>query len=108
MRHFWEEVIRVRWMLLVALLMLAVRTRGIVPDTSVVVLLLHKPALAAIGFIAAHIGYQQAFPYLDQRMLLQKALQGDEQAIGAQLFMGTCLLRGLIYGAFILGVSLGL
>jgi len=110
MRHFFNEVLRVRWMLIGAVAVLVARTYQVIPDTSALALILHKPALAAIGFIAAHIGYQQAFPYIDQGELLNNAIRADDDTRTryALLFAGTCILRGLIYTAFILGVTLGL
>lgn len=111
MWHFFNEVKRVRWMLIGAVAVLVARTYQLLPDTSALALILHKPALAAIGFLAAHIGYQQAFPYIDQGELLNNvihAADNDSRTRYALLFAGTCILRGLIYAAFILGVTLGL
>jgi len=104
------ECYRVRWMLLLPLAVLLARAYQIVPAASPLMLILYKPALAAVGFLAAHIGYQQAFPYLCQRELLEHARFGDprEQFHATLLFVGTAVMRGLIYAAFILGVTLGL
>jgi hypothetical protein len=97
MGRFWREILRVRWMLIVAVGVLVARTYGWLQDTSAAAVVLYKPSLAAIGFIAAHVGYQQAFPYIDQRELLVRAR--DEQSTNdrltyAVLFTGVCLLRG--------------
>ena len=110
-RHFWAELQRVRWMLVFAVGVIVVRAYQILPETSATLLVLYKPSLAAIGFIAAHVGYQQAFPYIDQRELLRNATAdgaSEERTRYAMLFAGTCVLRGLVYAAFVLGVTLGL
>jgi len=115
MRHLWHEILRIRWMLMIALIMIALRSQQWLPDMSLWALVVHKPALAALGFIAAHIAYQQAFPYLDQRQIYEQASiirygQATDPAAhrAAYLFVGLCVMRGLIYASFVLGVSLGL
>ena len=109
--HFFQECWRVRWMLVVPVFVLVARSVQFIPDTWPLALILHKPALAAIGFVVAHIGYQQAFPFIDQADLLRNAIHADDKDCRtnfAWLFVGSCVLRGLIYAAFILGVTLGL
>jgi hypothetical protein len=95
-------------MLLIAVGVIAARTTGTIPDTSALALVLHKPALAAIGAVVAHVFVQQAFPYIDGGTLLARALAPGGDRRDALLFAGVCVLRGLIYAAFILGVTLGL
>jgi hypothetical protein len=111
LRSFMSEVWRVRWMIVIAVAVVWVRAKGILPETSATLLVLYKPSLAAIGFIAAHIGYQQAFPYIDQEKQLFGALRSEtaeDRERYALLFIGTSILRGMIYAAFVLGVTLGL
>ena len=114
-----EEIWRVRWMLVIAVGVILLRGFGILQETSPTLLVLYKLSLAAIGFIAAHIGYQQAFPYIDQAELLRRATgfpeapstlgdTSEDRRRYAILFAGTSVLRGLIYAAFVLGVTLGL
>jgi hypothetical protein len=108
--HFGAEVWRVKWMIAFAITITYLRASGSF-ESSPALLLFYKPALAAIGFITAHVGYQQAFPYIDQNALLQRsvgAAEPDERDRVALLFVGASILRGLIYAAFILGVTLGL
>lgn len=108
--QFFAEVWRVKWMLVLAVAIIVIRANELVPDTSATLLIFYKPALAAIGFIAAHIAYQQAFPYLDQSELIRQATSSNSESRGnyAILFLGASVLRGLIYAAFVLGVTLGL
>jgi hypothetical protein len=109
-RAFYLELLRVKWMALAGVLIVVLRATGALQDNAAL-LLLYKPALAAIGFITAHIAYQQAFPYIDQEALLRsasRAVDGEERQRNALLFVGTSVLRGFIYAAFILGVTLGL
>ena len=109
--RFTQELLRVKWMAAAAILIAVLRASGAFQDNAAL-LLLYKPALAAIGFITGHIAYQQAFPYIDQASLLKAASEsGHEhgpQRQAAILFAGVSVLRGLIYAAFILGVTLGL
>lgn len=109
-RHFFAEMWRVKWMLVLAIAIIVIRANELVPETSATLLIFYKPALAAIGFIAAHIAYQQAFPYLDQSELIRHATTGEGQYRReyALLFLGASMLRGFIYAAFVLGVTLGL
>lgn len=110
-RNFWNELWRVRWMCVMAVGVIMIRAWHLLPDTSATLLILYKPSLAAVGFIAAHVGYQQAFPYINQQEQLLGAFQADAAETRQQfvlLFIGTSILRGMIYAAFILGVTLGL
>jgi hypothetical protein len=111
MTNLWREILRVRWMLVIAVGVVVIRAFNLLPETSATLLVLYKPSLAAIGFLAAHVGYQQAFPYIDQKDLFVKAMsapESQERLAMAWLFVGTSVLRGAIYGAFVLGVTLGL
>jgi hypothetical protein len=105
-----DELWRVKWMIAFTIAITYLRASGRL-ENSPALLLLYKPSLAAIGFITAHIGYQQAFPYIDQKELLENAIgaaEPEDRSRAAMLFAGASVLRGLIYAAFILGVTLGL
>lgn len=107
---FYREFVRVKWMALAAVGITVLRASGWL-ENNAALLLLYKPALAAIGFITAHIAYQQAFPYIDQGALMRAAMEGtnpEDRRKNALLSAGASVLRGLIYAAFILGVTLGL
>jgi hypothetical protein len=108
--QFFVEVWRIKWMVMLAVAIIVIRANELVPETSATLLIFYKPALAAIGFIAAHIAYQQAFPYLDQSELIKQATapKGEFRGEYALLFLGASVLRGFIYAAFVLGVTLGL
>jgi len=116
-RHFLKELLRVRWPLAFAITVVVLRQYGILGPQSLWTLVAYKIALAYMAFIAAHIGYSQIFPYLDMRGLLFRALsvkefegQGSDHAqfVAVLAFVGACILRGLIYTAFVLGVLMGL
>jgi len=95
----FREIHRMAPALLIAGGVVVARKVGILSDTDPLTLMLYKPALATIGFCAAHIVRQPAFPYLDLEAELRR---GPGRAIAS------ALLVGLIYVAFILGVTLGL
>ncbi|MDP3912085.1 MAG: hypothetical protein Q8Q14_17010 [Gemmatimonadales bacterium] len=115
-RKFLSEVWRVRWMLAFALAIVAVRAYGLLPEESVTLRTLYRPAIGAMGFVVAHVGYQQSFPYLDMRDLLRRALGSGggqnellaDRSTAAVLFLGSCILRGAIYAAFVLGAMLAI
>ena len=113
MEHFLEEVKRMRWMLVLVVVVLFTRVLQLFPESWNIALLLHKPCLASIGFIVAHIGYSQAFPYIEQYQLYRNTFHSDGNDGNIQMshaitFVGVCVLRGLVYAAFIIGVTLGL
>ena len=117
MKHFVNEVRRMRWPLLLSVGVLVLRSFQWLPWDSHITVAMHKLALACLGTVCAHIVVQQAFPYIDAGDLLRRALhlvpheqigQPDRSDVAAFLFSGVCLLRGAIYAAFILGVTLGM
>lgn len=85
--------------LLISVLIIAARRYGWLPGTDPFMVMLHRVALGTLGFIAAHIVRQPAFPYLDLEMALRSPNPGEA--------IGSALLVGLIYLAFILGTTLG-
>lgn len=116
-RHFLGEVWRVRWMLLFALAVVAVRRFELLPEDSVTLRTLYRPAIGAMGFVVAHVGWSQVFPYLDMGTLLQRATSGrgaDGKAdwvgqLSASLAFGAvCVARAVIYAAFVVGAMLAI
>lgn len=113
-RHFVGELYRMRWPLLVCLAVAFGREWGYLPRTSPVTVWLSGLAKMFLGVIAAHVVVQQAFPYMDGRGLLFRALalfefadgsDYEERTIAAYAFVGVCILRGLVYAAAILAVA---
>lgn len=97
--HTLGEFWRVRWPLGLALLIVVLRSRGIIPKGTDESLVLYKIALCVIGFIVAHVTRQQAFPYLNIGMLLR-----ERSPLFGPAFVGVALM----YAAFVLGITLGL
>jgi hypothetical protein len=98
MRHFLHEVWRLRWMIAIPTAVMIFRGYGYLPDNSTLTLMFYKPSLACIGLVTAHIGYSQCFHYLS----------GSQMHAAQQDHIGEFVMRGLIYAAIILGVTLGL
>lgn len=115
--HFFQEVWRVRWMLVASFAIVLLRVYGVelgfISEDSPFLKTMYRPAIGAIGFIFAHIAYQQAFPFINMRDLLFRSLAIDEfedlrgdspaRATAAAAFIGTAILRGAIYAAFVIG-----
>lgn len=111
--HFFQEMWRVRWMLVAAVGIVAVRAYGLLPEESVTLKTMYRPAIGAMGFIFGHIAYQQAFPWINMRELLYRALAIDEfehlqgdipaRAVAIGAYIGSAILRGAIYAAFVFG-----
>lgn len=91
----FREVRRMFPALLISVVVLYVHTYGWLAPTSPLLLIMHRAALATIGFCVAHIVRQPAFPYLDLEAEIQR---GN---------VGAPLLVGMIYLSFILGCTLG-
>jgi hypothetical protein len=100
LRHFGDEILRVRWLLILSVGVIVARSWGWLPDSSPLTLMLYKPALAAIGFVWAHIAWSQTFYYLEGWRIVREKRD--------LLALGVFTMRGLIYAAFILAVALGL
>lgn len=99
-KHTFNEFWRLRWIIVFAVTVIVLRDLGVLPNESALTLMVYKPALACIGMTFAHLAYSQCFYYIDMSKLFA---DGEYQAL-----LGVCILRGLIYLAFILGVTLGL
>jgi hypothetical protein len=91
----FREIRRMFPALVISVVVLYMHTYGWLAPNSPLLLVLHRAALATIGFCVAHIVRQPAFPYLDLKAEMERG------NIGAQI------LVGLIYMAFILGTTLG-
>lgn len=98
-RHTVDEILRVRWPLLIAVGVVVLRSRGIIPKGTDESLVLYKCALATLGFILAHITRQQAFPYINL---------GDMLAEGRPAFGPAFVGMMILYAAFVFGITLGL
>lgn len=95
-RHFGAEVWRMRWPLLVCLLVAFGREWGYLPRTSPVTVWLSGLAKLFLGVIAAHVFRQQAFPYIDLGAMRRRS----DPSFGLT-FLGVCLL----YAAAMLAVA---
>lgn len=114
--NFFVELRRVKWPLLAAIGVVAARRHGWLDPQDLWTLVAYKISLAFMAFVAAHVAYSQIFPYLDMRGLLFRALGIFEfrtetsehaQFVAAITFAGACILRGVIYLAFVLGILMG-
>ena len=113
-KHTYGEVWRMRWPIVICLVVALSREWGIVPRTSPTVVWMSGLAKMFLGVIAAHIFVSQGFPYMDQRGLLFRALglyefagqvTMEDRTLAAYAFVGCCILRGMIYGAAMIAVS---
>jgi hypothetical protein len=115
-QNFLRETWRVRWMLAFALAIVAVRAYGLLPEESVTLRTLYRPAIGSMGFVVAHVGWSQVFPYLDMRDLLRRSQIDEDRRNGdpfsrwasAVAFGAVCVARGLVYSAFVVGAMLAL
>lgn len=98
--HFWDEVWRVRWMVVLILAIVYGRSWGLLHPDSPVAVLATKPFGAMLGGVLGHIFRSQVFPYLDLGGMLGTG--GEPPHPHAGLVFLAC---GLIYAAFILAVS---
>lgn len=108
--HFGEEAWRVRWMLMFSIGVIIARQVGALPSGALG-LVLWKVSLASLGFVVAHIGWQQAMDYVDMERLYQHLLEEDDpdraDVLGRGLLAMACF-RGIVYAAFIIGLTNGL
>lgn len=87
-------------MLIISVIVVLGRSCGYLQDSSPLTLVLYKLSLACIAFMAAHVAWSQAFFYVDFETMVEKR--------EFVMLNGLSTLRGLIYAAFILGITLGL
>jgi len=98
-RQFYREIWRVRWALVISVVVLLARAEGWLPPGHPLSVVATKAANATVGFILAHILRQQAFPYVS----LKELLAAKDPAFG-YAFVGTAIL----YGSIIYAVALSL
>ncbi len=110
-QHFLGEVHRARWPLAIAAVVIALRAGGILSPASEFAVLAYKASLLCVGAVLALIVVQQMFPYVDLGEWVERARNGksvaDRQAAAIAL-AGLALMRGLIFAAILLGLSMGL
>src|SRR5215813_12554613 len=109
MSHFLQECWRVRWMIVLVVAVVALRTFGVLYPTWPGTVVANKPVGACLGGIVGLIYVQQAFPYEDHASLLEGAMDGarslEERRLWAWLYAGLAVKRGLIIAAFIIAVA---
>jgi hypothetical protein len=109
MAHFLRECWRVRWMIVMVIGVVALRTFGVLYPTWPGTVVANKPVGACLGGIVGLVYVQQAFPYENHAALLAGAMDGtrslDERRLWAWLYAGLAVKRGLIIAAFIIAVA---
>lgn len=98
-RRFYQEIWRVRWALLISVVVLVAKAYGWLPPDHPLAVILTKASNVTLGFILAHVLRQQTFPYIN----LKQMLSTRDPAFG-HAFIGIALL----YGAIIYSVALSL
>jgi hypothetical protein len=97
--HFFVELWRVRWPLVISLCVLYGKAYGWIPPDHPLAVLATKSANVSIGFILAHVLRQQAFSYVDLGEML------DERSP----YFGLAFLgMSIIYGSVIVALALSL
>ncbi|HSE65747.1 MAG TPA: hypothetical protein VLB12_02095 [Gemmatimonadales bacterium] len=99
LRHFYREIWRVRWALLISIGVLVARGEGWLPPEHPLSVIFTKASNATIGFILAHVLRQQAFPYVDLKTLLRER----DPAFGYAF-----IAASIFYGSIIYAVALSL
>ncbi len=109
MIHFLREVWRVRWMIALVVVVVALRSFGVLYPTWPGTVVANKPVGACLGGIIGLIYVQQAFPYEDHSGMLTAAMDTnrtlDERRLYAWLYAGLALKRGVIIAAFVIAVA---
>ena len=98
-RHFYQQVWRVRWALVISIVVLGAKAYGWLPPDHPLAVIATKASNVTLGFILAHILRQQTFPYIR----LKEMLRDKDPAFG-YTFIGISLL----YGAIIYSVAMSL
>ncbi len=110
-QHFLSEVYRARWPLVIATAVIVLRAVGLLSPASEFAVLAYKASLLCVGAVLALIVVQQMFPYINLGEWVDRARNAksaaDRQA-AAIVLMGLALMRGLIFAAILLGLSMGL
>ena len=109
MSHFLIECWRVRWMIALVVIVVALRSLGVLYPTWPGTVVANKPVGACLGGIIGLVYVQQAFPYEDHAVLLSSAMDErrslEERRLLAWLYAGLAVKRGLIIAAFVMAVA---
>ena len=109
MVHFLREIWRVRWMIALVVVVVALRSFGVLYPTWPGTVVANKPVGACLGGIIGLIYIQQAFPYEDHAAMLTAAMDSnrtlDERRLYAWLYAGLAVKRGVIIAAFVIAVA---
>ena len=109
MSHFLRECWRVRWMIALVVVVVALRSLGILYPTWPGTVVANKPVGACLGGIIGLIYVQQAFPYEDHAAILRQAMDEtrglEERRLSAWLYAGLAVKRGIIIAAFVIAVA---
>jgi hypothetical protein len=109
MTHFLRECWRVRWMIALVVVVVALRSLGILYPTWPGTVVANKPVGACLGGIIGLIYVQQAFPYENHAAMLEAAMDSsraiDERRLSAWLYAGLAVKRGVIIAAFVIAVA---
>src|SRR5262249_40689199 len=109
MSHFLQECWRVRWMIVLVVAVVALRSLGVLYPTWPGTVVANKPVGACLGGIIGLIYVQQAFPYEDHAAMLEDAMNTsrgmEERRLSAWLYAGLAVKRGVIIAAFVIAVA---
>jgi len=109
MTHFLRECWRVRWMIALVVVVVALRSLGVLYPTWPGTVVANKPVGACLGGIIGLIYVQQAFPYEDHAKMLSAAMDAnralEERRLLAWLYTGLAIKRGVIIAAFVIAVA---
>lgn len=111
LQHFLGELYRVRWPLVIAVVVIGLRTTGRLSPASESAVLLYKLSLLCVGWILGMIVVQQSHPYIDLGTWVDRAAKAKTEAerrTAAIVLAGLAGMRGLVLAAFVLGLSLAL
>jgi len=109
MVHFLRECWRVRWMIALVVVVVALRSLGVLYPTWPGTVVANKPVGACLGGIIGLIYVQQACPYEDHGQVLAAAMDAnrtvEERRLLVWLYTGLAVKRGLIIAAFVMAVG---
>ena len=98
-RRFYQEIWRVRWALVISIVVLVMKAEGWLPPDHPLAVVLTKASNVTLGFILAHVLRQQTFPYINLKQMLAE----KDPAFGYSF-----IAISLLYGAIIYSVALSL
>jgi hypothetical protein len=109
MAHFLDECWRVRWMIVLVVAVVALRSLGVLYPTWPGTVIANKPVGACLGGIVGLVYVQQAFPYEDHGDLISQAMDTsrplEERRLLAWLYAGLAVKRELIIAAFVIATA---